>query len=165
VLEEQQASRHAEIGSDYVLDKPQFRAFYERVVMDGSECDLGYIFTLEAGGEIIATLFGIEYGGTFTLLRISNGGKRWSSLSPGRLVIVEAMKYFVARGIRRFDMGIGDYSFKRGFGAREIPLYDLIVARDLAALPRAAFHRWKGRARQNRHLRAIFHRLKAFAGG
>ena len=50
-LEEQQAARHAELNSDYVLDKPQFRTFYERLVMDGTECDLGYIFTLEAGGQ------------------------------------------------------------------------------------------------------------------
>ncbi len=165
VLEEQQAVRHAEIGSNYILDRPQFRTFYERLVMDGTECDLGYIFTLEAGGKIVATLFGIEHAGTFTLLRISNGGARWSHMSPGRLIVVETMKYFAARGVRRFDMGIGDYAFKRGFGAAEVPLYDLIIARDLAGAPRAAFHRWKGRARKNPRLRAIFRRLKGLKQG
>lgn len=163
-LEEQQAARHAALGSKYVLDDPPYRAFYERLVMDGTECDLGYLFTLEAKGEVVAALFGILHEGTFTLLRIANGGERWSHLSPGRLVIVEAMKYFVAQGVRRFDFGIGDYPFKRGFGVEDVPLYDLIVARDLAALPKMLYHRTVAIARKNPRLRALARRWKARAG-
>ena len=70
------------------------------------------------------------------------------------------MKYFVARGVRRFDMGIGDYPFKRGFGVEDVPLYDLIVARDLSALPGALFHRLKGRLRQNKLARAVYQRFR-----
>ncbi len=164
MLEEQQLARHTALGSKYILDEPAYRAFYERLVMDGTEAELGYLFTLEAGPETIATLFGIAHEGTFTLLRISNGGERWSHLSPGRLIVVEAMKYFVARGVTRFDMGIGDYPFKRGFGATEVPLYDLIVARDLAAVPRATFHRVKGRARKNQWLRSVYRRITRLRG-
>lgn len=159
-LEEQQSARHEGLGSKYDLDQPSYRAFYERLVMDGTDCGLGYIFTLEAGGTIIATLFGIVHDGTFTLLRIANAGARYSHLSPGRLIIVEAMKYFVPRGVRRFDMGIGDYPFKRGFGVAQVPLYDLIVARDLAAVPRAIYHRWRGRLRKNERIRALVRRLR-----
>ena len=159
-LEEQQAARHAALNSKYVLEEPAYRTFYERLVMDGTECNLGYLFTLEAGGDIAGALFGILHEGTFTLLRISNGGDRWSHLSPGRLIIVEAMKYFVAQGVRRFDFGIGDYPFKRGFGVEEVPLYDLIVARDLAAVPRALFHRWKGRLRKSKRLRSLVRRMR-----
>ena len=164
-LEEQQLARHTALGSNYVLDDPAYRAFYERLVMDGSECELGHIFTLEANGQFVATLFGIVHDGTFTLLRIANAGEAWSHLSPGRLIVVETMKYFVAQGVRRFDMGIGDYPFKRGFGATEVPLYDLIVARDLAAVPRATFHRFKGRARKNQRLRALYRRIKRLRSG
>jgi CelD/BcsL family acetyltransferase involved in cellulose biosynthesis len=70
----------------------------------------------------------------------------------------------VEQGVRRFDMGIGDYPFKRGFGAEEIPLYDLIVASDVAAVPRALFLRIKGRLRKNRHLRAGLQHLKQHFG-
>lgn len=159
-LDEQQAARHAALGSKYVLDEPVFRAFYERLVMDGTECDLGYLFTLEAKGEVVATLFGILHDGTFTLLRITYGGDRWGHLSPGRLVIVEAMKYFVAQGVRRFDFGIGDYPFKRGLGVAGFPLFDLIVARDLTALPKALYHRAAAHARQNEHVRALVRRWR-----
>ena len=74
------------------------------------------------------------------------------------------MKYFAARGVKRFDMGIGDYPFKRGFGAVEVPLYDLIVARDLSGAPKAAYHRFRGRARKNPHMRALFRKFKAWRG-
>lgn len=163
-LEEQQAARHAALGSKYVLHQPAFRSFYERLVMDGTECDLGYLFTLEAKGEVVAALFGILHEGTFTLRRIANGGERWSHLSPGRLVIVEAMKYFVAQGVRRFDFGIGDYPFKRGFGVDEVPLYDLYVARDLAALPKTLYHRAIAHARKNERVRNFVRRWKARRG-
>lgn len=159
-LQEQQAARHEALGSKYVLDEPAFRSFYERLVMDGTECDLGYLFTLEAKGEVVAALFGILHDGTFTLLRIANGGERWSHLSPGRLVIIEAMKYFVAQGVRRFDFGIGDYPFKRGFGVAEVPLHDLIVARDLAAVPKALYHQAVARARKNERLRNFVRRWR-----
>ena len=160
VLEEQQSARHAALGSKYVLDEPAYRAFYERLAMDGSDAELAALFAVEAQGEIVATLFGIVHDGAFTLLRISTAGQVGSHLSPGRLVVVEAMKYFVARGVRHFDMGIGDYPFKRGFGVEDVPLYDLIVARDLSAVPRALFHRLKGRLRQNKLARAVYQRLK-----
>jgi CelD/BcsL family acetyltransferase involved in cellulose biosynthesis len=160
VLEEQQSARHAALGSKYVLDEPAYRAFYERLAMDGSDAELAALFAVEAQGEIVAALFGIVHDGAFTLLRISTAGQVGSHLSPGRLVVVEAMKYFVARGVRHFDMGIGDYPFKRGFGVEDVPLYDLIVARDLSAVPRALFHRLKGRLRQNKLARAVYQRLK-----
>jgi CelD/BcsL family acetyltransferase involved in cellulose biosynthesis len=164
MLEEQQSDRHAQLGSKYILDEPAYRAFYERLAMDGSEADLAALFALESKGEIVATLFGIVHDGAFTLLRISTAGEASGHFSPGRLIIVEAMKYFVARGVRHFDMGIGDHPFKRGFGTEEVPLYDLIVARDLAAQPRAVFHRLKGRLRKNKHVRAVFSRLRAAIG-
>ena len=165
VLEEHQSKRHAALQSKYILDEQPYSAFYERMVMDGSELEFSYLFTLEAAGAVVATLFGIVHDETFTLLRIANGGVRWSHLSPGRLIVVEAMKYFVDRGVRRFDLGMGDYAFKRGFGAMEVPLYDLYVARDLKAMPRAAFHRVKGRLRQNPRIRAFVRRMKGISKG
>lgn len=161
MLEEHQSKRHAALGSSYILDEQPYSAFYERMVMDGSELEFSYLFTLEAGGEVVATLFGIVHDGTFTLLRIANGGPRWSHLSPGRLIVVEAMRYFVAQGVRCFDMGMGDYAFKRGFGVTETPLYDLFAARDLKAMPRAFFHRLKGRLRANPRMRAVVRQIKA----
>lgn len=129
--------------------------FFERLAIDGSEVGLVHLFTLDAGGETIAVLFGVEHDGTFTILQLLDSGDAWSQLSPSRLITVEVMSYFVERGVGRFDLGLGEHPFKHGFGADEIPLYDLIVARGLAAWPRAMFHRIKARARKSVRLRAL----------
>lgn len=159
-LEEQQSARHAALGTKNKFADVAYRQFYERMVMDGTEVDLGYMFTLTAGGETIATLFGIEHDGTFTLLRLSHAGDAWKDVLPGRLICIAAMRYFIDRGVRRFDFGHGTHPFKESFGVAEVPLYDLIVARDLVALPRATFHRVQGRMRKNARLRAFLRRFR-----
>jgi CelD/BcsL family acetyltransferase involved in cellulose biosynthesis len=164
-LDEEQSSGDDVFGNAAVIEDPIVRQFYDRLVMDGTEVELGYLFTLEAGGETIATLFGIQHDDTFTLLRMSSSAGRWPELAPGRMVCIEAMKYFVTLGVRRFDFGLRAHPFKQGFGATEVPLYDLIVARDLAAVPRATFHRVKGRIRKNQRLRRFFRRIKRLRSG
>jgi CelD/BcsL family acetyltransferase involved in cellulose biosynthesis len=159
-LDEQQAHRHAALRSRHVLDEPAYRSFYERLAVDGSEAGLTALFGLEANGEIIATLLGVIHNDAFTLLRISTAGETWSYLSPGRLVVIEAMKYFTARGVNRFDMGIGNYPLQRGFGIEHVPLYDLVHAQDVSAVPKALFHELKGHLRRNGRLRELFERIK-----
>jgi CelD/BcsL family acetyltransferase involved in cellulose biosynthesis len=158
-LEEQQAERNVALGPKYKLNDLALRQFYERLAIDGTEVELGHLFTLEAGGEIIAALFGIQHDGTFTVLRASDAGKPWSDVAPSHLLCIETMKYFVEQDVRTFDFGLGDHPFKGGLAVTEVPLFDLIVARDLAAVPRATFHRVKGRARKNLRLRRFFGRL------
>lgn len=155
VLDEQQAARFASQGIKYYLTRPEVRPFYERLVMDGTEVDLCRLFTLEAGEEILATLLAMEHEGTATVLRVSHAGDAWSFLSPGRLICVEAMRYFVERGVRRFDLGRGETEFKASIGADPVPLIDVIAARDLAAVPRAAYFRLKARARKNPRFKAL----------
>ncbi|MBS0239124.1 MAG: GNAT family N-acetyltransferase [Proteobacteria bacterium] len=146
-LEEQQARRHAALHTKNILDEPSYRSFYERLAIDGSNAGLSALFALEVNGEIIATLFGIVRGGTFTRLFLSTAGEQWGHLSPGRLALIEAMKYLTASGVHRFDMGISEHPLARGFGAEPVPLYDLVVARNGFAIPRALFHALKGRLR------------------
>jgi len=160
-LEEQQAARFRSPGQRFILDEPAYQAFYERLAFDGSHAGLAALFALEANGRIIATLFGIVHDRTFSLLQLGTSVEAASHLSPGRLVVLEAIRYLGRQGVERFDMGLGDHPFKRGFGTGEVPLYDLIVARDIAVVPRAMFHRLKGRLRKNRGVRTAQQRLKA----
>lgn len=159
-LEEQQIDRRTFLKSDYVLDQPAYRAFYERLAMDGTAAGLTYIFAIEAQGEIIATLFGIVNRKTFTMLRITFGGERSAHMSPGRIVILQAMRNLEAQGINEFDLGIGDYDYKRRLGAEPVTLFDLISAPTARGWPTAAYLKTRARLRQNRHLKSLYHRLK-----
>lgn len=161
-LELQQAERHAGKGNLYELAAPQYGAFYRGIL--NAESGLGHIFTLTVNGEIIAALMGITHNGTFTLLRTANGGDAWRHVSPGRLIVIEAMRHFCARGIKTFDMGIGDYAFKRGFGTEPIPLVDLVVPLSWRAIPYVTSLRVKGRLRENERLLDAVRTLKARLG-
>ncbi len=163
VLEQQQADRRHEAGGDYLLERPAYSRFYKTLLTNGLSDGSAHIFTLSAGGDIGACLLGITNGGTFKLLRISTAGGDWKRISPGRLVVVEAMRYFASRGVRRFDMGIGDYPFKQGFGIEPEPLVTLEAALTAKAWPRFAMSRTRRRLRDIELLRRAVRRLKGHA--
>jgi CelD/BcsL family acetyltransferase involved in cellulose biosynthesis len=102
--------------------------------------------------EVVATLLGIVRGATYVMLRMSIGAKEWSACSPGRLVILQTMKLLHARGCRRFDFSIGDYGYKRRFGATSRPLVELTVALSPRGWPHYAIERAKHLVRRNRAL-------------
>jgi CelD/BcsL family acetyltransferase involved in cellulose biosynthesis len=159
VLEQQQAERLAHKGHFYELAAPQYRAFYRDIL--NASTNPGHIFTLSVDDEIIAVLLGITHNATFTLLRTAHGGDAWRHVSPGRLIVIEAMRYFAAQGIKSFDMGIGDYAFKRSFGAQTVPLVDLVVPITWRAFPYVASLRLKDHLRQNERLVASTRNLKS----
>ena len=146
-LQAQQQERHAALGSNYRLDQPAFARFFEVALRSGTPAGVAHIFTLRAGGDIGAVLYGITHGATFTLLRISTGGEAWKRVSPGRLIVLDTMRYFLSHGVTTFDMGIGDYAFKHGFGTNAGPLDDVVAALSLKGAPKAAIARAKAKAR------------------
>ncbi len=160
VLESQQAARRQKAGGDYLLERREYSRFYETLLRDGAGGGSAHLFTLGAGGEIGACLLGISNAGTFKLLRISTAGGDWKRISPGRLIVLEAMRYFIPRGVRRFDMGIGDYAFKQGFGIEPEPLVTLEAALSARALPRVLANRTRRALRDIAPLRRAVRRLK-----
>jgi CelD/BcsL family acetyltransferase involved in cellulose biosynthesis len=158
-LERQQAARHEDSAECYALAAPQFAAFYRAALLDPA--GIARIFTLTVNGEIIAVLLGIVHGATFTLLRIANGGDAWRHVSPGRLIVVEAMRYWCEHGVKTFDMGIGDYAFKRGFGAEPIALVDLVLPLTARGVPYATALRAKAALRRNQRVLGAVKAMKA----
>lgn len=158
-LEAQQLDRHRARGSVYRLDETAFSRFYEVALREGTPQHSAHIFTLSAGGETGAVLYGISNGTAFTLLRISTAGEAWKRLSPGRLIVLETMRYFMARGITTFDMGIGDYEFKHGFGISSEPLFEVTTALSLRGLPKLMQTRAKSKLRQHPGLVAAVKRV------
>jgi CelD/BcsL family acetyltransferase involved in cellulose biosynthesis len=156
--EEQQAVWHAAHGTKDILADPASRSFYERLAMDGADAGLTALVALEADGKILATLLGLIHEKVFSLLCISTAGEAWSHLSPGRLVVLETVKHFVARGVTCFDMGVGSNPLKHGFGTEEVPPYDLVVPQDVTALPLAVIHEVSAHLRAGGRLRTVIRR-------
>jgi CelD/BcsL family acetyltransferase involved in cellulose biosynthesis len=143
VMDQQQQARMQKLGLGFSLNDAVHAKFYRDLVRRGLKEGYAVVSALTCDEGIIATVLGIKQGGSFVFLRISNAGQQWKSCSPSRLIIERTMAALHAQGLRRFDLSIGNYPFKRRFGAVQLRLTDASIAltwrgspyalRDLAA--------------------------------
>jgi CelD/BcsL family acetyltransferase involved in cellulose biosynthesis len=150
-MDAQQQARMQDLGLDFNLNDAVRAKFYRDLVRRGLGDGYAVISALTCDEETVATVLGIKQGRYFAFLRVSNAGKRWSHCSPSRLIIERTMAALHRQGVRKFDLSVGNYAFKRRFGAVPFPLTDISVAlgwrgipyvlRDLAA-QRLRRHPW-----------------------
>jgi CelD/BcsL family acetyltransferase involved in cellulose biosynthesis len=137
VMDAQQQARMQRLGLDFVLNDETHAKFYRDLVGRGIEESYAVVSALICDEGIVATVLGIRRGNYFVFLRISNAGKRWAPCSPSRLVIERTMAALHAEGVRQFDLSIGNYAFKRRFGAVQFPLVDASIALGWRGIPYA----------------------------
>jgi len=128
VTDVQQQERMRKLGSRFVLNDETHARFYREVARRGIADGYAVVSALVCDDGAVATAFGVRDGATYYLLRISHGGDAWSSCSPGLLVTERTMAALHAKGVRRFDLSIGNQDYKRRFGAERVPLTDVSVA-------------------------------------
>lgn len=159
-LETMQCTRMRESGKPYILDREPYSRFYKEALAAGYDTGTVMIFCLSVDDEPVALIYGICDGTTFLLLRIANAGEAWKHCSLGRLVVAETVPYLIKRGIRRFDMTIGDYAFKRGFDPIAIPLVDVSIALSLRGYADVTPALVKSFVRENPRLQALAKRIR-----
>jgi CelD/BcsL family acetyltransferase involved in cellulose biosynthesis len=134
-MDAQQQARMHRLGLEFILNDEVRGRFYRDLVHRGIGEGYVIVSALLCGEEIVATILGISQGTNFVFLRISNAGTRWSNCSPSRLIIERTMAALHKEGVRQFDLSIGNYAFKRRFGAAPFPLTDVSMALSWRGLP------------------------------
>ena len=135
VLDAQQQARMQKLGLEFVLNDETHARFYRDLVRHGLADGYVVVSTLTCDEAVVATMLGIRRDDYFVVLRISNAGARWAHCSPSKLVVERTMAALHAQGVRRFDLSVGNYAFKRRFGAVQIPLTDASVALGWRGIP------------------------------
>ena len=125
ILQEQRIS---ELGLPFLLNEPEYAAFYRRLI----ELDLAsgrlLLTVLKSGpDEVVGALLGLLSGSNYAMIRLAHGGKSWSHCSPGKLMIDQTMQYLHTLGVTSFDFTTGDYSYKKGFLPHSEPLVDVYL--------------------------------------
>lgn len=105
-----------------ILSKDTFARFYRDVSADGP---LGRAYTLNVNGAPASIAFGLVSGDTFHLVLTGFDFARYRNYSVGLLVIEDALRDCIARGMARFDFTIGDQSYKRDFGTSATGMWAL----------------------------------------
>jgi CelD/BcsL family acetyltransferase involved in cellulose biosynthesis len=136
-MDAQQQARMQHLGLEFILNEAACAKFYRDLVIRGIDEGYAVVSALTCDEAIVATVLGIRQGANFVFLRISNGGTRWSPCSPSRLIIERTMAALHRDDVRQFDLSIGNYAFKRRFGAAPLPLTDVSVALGWRGLPYA----------------------------
>ena len=145
VMDAQQQARMQKLGLEFALNNATHAKFYRDLVRRGVPEGYAVVSALTCDEGVVATVLGIKQGGSFVFLRISNGGEQWKNCSPSRLIIERTMAALHAQGLRRFDLSIGNYPFKRRFGAVQLRLTDASIALTWRGTPYA----WRDFAAQS----------------
>lgn len=145
VTDAQQQARMQKLGLEFVLNDQAHAKFYRDIVRNGLPKGYAVVSALTCDEGVVATVLGIKQGDSFVFLRISNGGNGWKNCSPSRLIIERTMAALHAQGIRHFDLSIGNYPFKRRFGAVPLQLTDASIALSWRGTPYA----WRDYAAQS----------------
>ena len=135
IMDTQQNARMKQLGLKFVLDDDCHARFYRDIVKRGVSEGYAIVSALTCDEEVIATTLGIRRGSDYVLLRISNAGKPWTKCSPGLLIIERTMSSLHKDGVRQFDLSIGNYRYKRRFGAAQLPLADVSIALGWRGVP------------------------------
>jgi CelD/BcsL family acetyltransferase involved in cellulose biosynthesis len=136
-MDAQQHERMKQRGIRFVLDDDCHARFYRDIVSRGVAEGFAIVSALVCDDGLVATSLGIREGTNYSLLRTSYAGKRWSGCSPGLLVVERTMAALHQQGVRQFDLSIGNYDYKRRFGAAQFPLTDVSVALSWRGMPYA----------------------------
>jgi CelD/BcsL family acetyltransferase involved in cellulose biosynthesis len=134
-MDAQQQARMRVLGLEFTLNHGPRAKFYRDLVTRSLRDGYAVVSVLKCNEGVVATVFGIRQGRNFVFLRISNAGRRWSHCSPSRLIVERTMTALHEDGVREFDLSIGNYAFKRRFGATPLPLSDVSVALGWRGIP------------------------------
>jgi CelD/BcsL family acetyltransferase involved in cellulose biosynthesis len=134
-MDAQQQARMRCLGIEFNLNEGARARFYRDLVARGVEQGYAIVSALTCDEAVVATVLGIRQGKNFIFLRIGNAGRRWSHCSPSRLIIERTMDALHKDGVREFDLSIGNYAFKRRFGAAPLPLTDVSIALGWRGIP------------------------------
>ena len=158
-LEAQQSRRMKEVGAPYVLDEPAYRAFYGQALRDGLASGEVVLTALRDGEQVVAAQLGVANGQRYIALRVSTGGDTWKNCSPGKLLDEYTVRLVLERGLRWFDLGIGDYQHKQIFHVNHIALLDGCEALSWRGLPLVWLWRFRRAMKRQTWLVALVRRL------
>lgn len=106
-----------------IFNNQYYRNFLLQMALKLTRSGLINITTLELDNKIIATHWGLIFKQRFYWL-VTTYDKQYSKFSPGRLLLIELLKWCYQRKIKIFDFTIGDEKYKQNWCDQKINLYE-----------------------------------------
>jgi CelD/BcsL family acetyltransferase involved in cellulose biosynthesis len=144
-LLEQRRIRFSALKRPDALSRPEVRQFYRELIEDGVERGEVLFGGLYFDGECVATDLGIVHGGIhhgiFTSMK---AGEEFARYSLGTIAFMLILDQTLERGIRHYDIGVGEFAYKDRLPGTTTPLlerHEALSLRGHIALANANFRR------------------------
>lgn len=119
---EQKRQRFQETGARDMLSDAATRAFY-RGLRGALGDELVHLSVLMLNNNILATHWGIVYGGRFYFLIPTFSGGSWGKYSTGRLLQERIMEWSIDNDLKIFDFTIGGEHYKKAWCDQRMTIY------------------------------------------
>jgi CelD/BcsL family acetyltransferase involved in cellulose biosynthesis len=126
---DQKATRFAELGIPDVFRCPGVPGFLRAAALDGLDAGTPAIElnALVVGDRIAATYAATVGGGRYSCMFNSLDREGFGRESAGQLLLIHLVEEACRRGLTRFDLGVGDSSYKDTFCDEAEPLFESVL--------------------------------------
>ena len=101
-----------EAGTLHRIGTPDFNRFYQTLVGNEELQKNIHQFELRCGSKLVASVLGFSHHDTFYYQICAFNRQEFAQYSPGLLLLYKLFDWSFARGLKRFDMTIGDETYK-----------------------------------------------------
>jgi len=109
-------------GTLHKMDKAEIAAFYQTLVVDSAMEDTLHQFELLCDNKLVSSVLGFVHNGTFFYQICAFNRQEFGQHSPGSLLLYQLFDWGFSRGLKCFDMTIGDELYKNDWSNRSTRL-------------------------------------------
>lgn len=130
VLVKQKTRRYLELNGVDGFERPGYRRYFSELTARLFPRGVVHLSALEVDGEILAAHWGLIANDRFYCLMLGHADHPLARFSPGRLLVENLVAWSYAKGLKSFDLGVGDAEWKHFFGPSQLPLAHASIAGD-----------------------------------
>ncbi len=128
VFFEQKIARMRQIGQTDVFGDRDVQNFLKSAVIGNNGRPPIETYALAVGSDVIATFAGVCDDERFSAMFNSIEPDRFQTESPGEQSLFQLVKHCCERGLKTFDLGIGEARYKNLFCQDDEPVFDTLMA-------------------------------------
>jgi CelD/BcsL family acetyltransferase involved in cellulose biosynthesis len=125
---QQKIARMRQIGQTDVFGDGSVQNFLRAAVIRTNGRQPIEIYSLAVGPDIIATFAGVSDDERFSAMFNSIDPDRFQTESPGEQSLFQLVRHCCERGLKTFDLGIGEARYKNLFCQDDEPVFDTFIA-------------------------------------
>lgn len=150
-IQEMRATFFEREGRENHLENPAWSGFYKHLATDFKKSLKSWVCFLSLDNQPAAAVLGLLEEDYVICLIVATNTRDFAVYSCGGQLSEKIMQLFEQRGIRTVDWSVGDWDYKRRFGAEKVRLYDFMMPKSFVGWGYFLFWRLKSWLRNTKY--------------